>query len=135
MTRRMHYTLWTVQWILALLYLFAGAMKLILPAAELTKQMALPSWFVRFIGVAELFGAAGLILPGLLGIRRELTPLAATGLVLIMIGAVAISFANMGPAQALMPFMVGCLAGFIAWKRSGIFGQNGRQQCWSLSQS
>src|SRR6266699_4038992 len=85
------YTLWTVQGLLALLFLFTGGMKLVLPLAELTKQMPLPGLFVRFIGVAEVLGAIGLILPGLLRIRRDLTPLAAAGLVIIMVGATVVT--------------------------------------------
>src|SRR5919198_5922257 len=81
--------LWTIQGLLALLFLFTGGMKLMLPIEVLTAQLPLPGWFVRFIGVAELLGALGLILPGLLRIRPGLTPLAAAGLVIIMIGATA----------------------------------------------
>jgi hypothetical protein len=69
-----NYVLWTVQGLLALLFLFAGGMKLALPIEVLTKQMPLPGLFLRFIGMAEVFGAIGLILPGLLRIRQGLTP-------------------------------------------------------------
>jgi len=51
--------LWIVQWLLALLFLLAGAMKFILPVDEMTKQMPLPVGFLRFIGVAEILGAFG----------------------------------------------------------------------------
>ncbi len=61
--------LWIVQWLLALLFLFAGVMKLVLPIEEMTKQIALPGAFLRFVGVTEVLGAFGLILPGLLRIR------------------------------------------------------------------
>src|SRR6266536_49402 len=71
--------LWIVQGLLALLFLFAGGMKLVLPLEKLTGPMPLPlpGLFLRFIGVAEVLGAIGLILPGLLRIRPGLTPLAA----------------------------------------------------------
>jgi hypothetical protein len=129
----MNYTLWTIQVILALLYLFAGGLKLILPVAELTKGMTLPGWFVRFIGAAEVLGAAGLILPGLLRIRQGLTPLAAAGLVVIMIGATVLMFATAGAGAASMPLVVGLLAGLVAWKRSGSLK---RRELWvSLSRS
>lgn len=118
MTRKVNYALWAIQVLLALLFLMAGGMKLILPIAELTKQISLPGPFVRFIGVAEVLGAAGLILPGLLRIRQGLTPLAAGGLVAIMIGATGIMFAHGGAAQALMPAVVGILAGWVAYGRA-----------------
>ena len=69
--------LWTVQGLLAALFLFAGGMKLVTPIAALTQQIALPGLFLRFIGLVEVLGALGLILPGLLRIRPALTPLAA----------------------------------------------------------
>ena len=68
--------LWIVQGLLAALFLFAGVMKLILPLEKMTGPVTLPGPFLRFIGVAEVLGALGLILPGLLRIRPGLTPLA-----------------------------------------------------------
>jgi uncharacterized membrane protein YphA (DoxX/SURF4 family) len=118
----MNYALWTVQVLLALLFLFAGGMKLVLPIEAMTKQMPMPGLFLRFIGVAEVAGALGLILPGLLRIRQGLTPLAAAGLVVIMIGATVLNWANLGVAQALMPLVVGLLSAWVAyerWKRLG----------------
>ena len=107
----MTYALWIVQGLLALLFLFAGGVKLVLPLEELTKQMPLPGPFVRFIGVAEVLGAIGLILPGLLRIRPGLTPLAAAGLVIIMIGATVLTLAGGDVAPALIPLVVGLLFG------------------------
>lgn len=109
--------LWVVQGLLALLFLFAGGMKLVMPIEELTKQMPLPGWFVRFIAVAEVLGGLGVILPGLLRIRPGLTPLAAAGLVIIMIGATVVSVMTVGVAMALMPLVVGLLAAFVAYGR------------------
>src|SRR4051812_6188095 len=103
--------MWTIQGVLAAMFLFAGAMKLLAPIADLTQQMPLPGALVRFIGVAEVMGALGLVLPGLLKIQQYLTTLAAAGLVLIMAGATVLTVAIGGGAGALMPFTVGVLAG------------------------
>src|SRR6478609_7120430 len=106
--------LWVVQVLLAALFLFAGGFKLVAPLAEMTRQMPLPGPFLRFIGLAEVAGALGLILPGLLRIRPILTPLAAAGLVIIMSGAVGVTMATLGAGQAVMPGVVGILAAGVA---------------------
>jgi uncharacterized membrane protein YphA (DoxX/SURF4 family) len=111
------YALWTVQVLLALLFLFAGGMKLILPIEEMTRDVPMPGLFLRFIGVAELLGGLGLVLPGLLRIRPGLTPLAAAGLVIIMIGATVVSFVTGGVLVALFPLVVGLMAAFVAYGR------------------
>ena len=80
-------------------------------------QIPLPGLLVRFIGVCEVLGALGLILPGLLRTRPGLTPLAAAGLVIIMIGATGLTFAADGVAPALVPLVVGILAAFVAYGR------------------
>jgi hypothetical protein len=109
--------LWIVQGLLAIVFLFAGGMKLVLPLDALTGPVPLPGLFVRFLGVVEVLGAVGLILPGLLRIRTSLTPLAAAGLVIIMIGATVITLAGGDVAPALIPAVVGLLAAFIAYGR------------------
>ncbi len=116
----MTYALWIVQALLALLFLFAGGIKLVLPLEQLTGPMPvpLPGLFLRFIGVAEVLGAIALILPGLPGIRPGLTPLAAAGLVIIMIGATAVTLAGGDVTGALIPLVVGFLAAFVAYGRS-----------------
>lgn len=113
----MKYGLWIVQGLLALIFLWAGGVKLILPIETLTQQMPLPGLFLRFIGVAEILGAIGLILPGLLRIRPGLTPLAAAGLVIIMIGATVVTLVVGGVAMAMIPLAVGLLAVFVAYGR------------------
>ncbi len=109
--------LWIAQGILALLFLFGAGAKLTMPAATLAQMSHLPATFMRFISVCEALGAVGLILPGLLHVHEELTPLAAIGLVIIMIGAVAETAAHMGVAPAIMPLIVGLLALSVAWGR------------------
>jgi len=94
-------------------------MKLVVPLEELMKQMPLPlpGLFLRFLGVAEVLGAVGLILPGLLRIRPGLTPLAAAGLVIIMIGATGYTVASGEVALALIPLVVGLLSACVAYGR------------------
>ncbi len=111
----MTYALWTLQALLALLFLFAGGMKLVLPIEELTKQTSLPGGFMRFIGVAEVLGGLGLVLPGLVRVLPILTPIAAAGLVLVMIGATVVSLPS--GAAALIPLVVGLLCAFVAYGR------------------
>src|SRR5262249_60235123 len=92
--------LWIVQGLLAAVFLFAGGAKLVLPLDQLTGPVALPGLLLRFIGVCELLGALGLILPGLLRIRPGLTPLAAAGPGSILIGATGIPLGAGGSRRA-----------------------------------
>ena len=109
--------LWTVQGVLAAVFLYAGGFKLALPLADLAKLSPLPAPFLKFVGVCEVAGAIGLILPGILKIQTGLTPLAATGLVIIMIGATVVTVATQGVAPAVLPFVVGILAATVAYRR------------------
>jgi hypothetical protein len=113
----MNYALWLVQGLLAALFLWAGGIKLVLPLEELTGPIPLPGLFLRFIGVCEVLGALGLILPGLLGIRPGLTPLAAAGLLIIMIGATVVTLMTGDVTMALIPLAVGLLTAFVAYCR------------------
>ena len=115
----MNIVLWIVQILLALLFLFAGGTKLVMPIEEMTKDMpvALPGLFLRFIGVCEVLGGVGLILPWLSGIRPGLTPLAAVGLVIIMIGATVITMMMGNIPLALIPLVTGILAAWVAYAR------------------
>jgi hypothetical protein len=129
-SKRTRVLLWTVQAVLALLFVFAGGMKLAMPLAELAKQSPLPGGFLRFIGVCELLGGLGLVLPGILGIRRGLTPLAAVGLAIIMIGAVGVTLGAGQGAATVVPLVVGGLAAVVAigrrrWAERGAAGPSG----------
>lgn len=111
-------TLWVIQALLALLFLFAGGVKLVLPIDALAKQMPmLGGGFLRFVGVCEVLGGLGLILPGLLRILPGLTPLAAACLVGIMIGAVVVTLMTSGGAVVLFPLVTGLLAALVAYGR------------------
>lgn len=118
----MNVVLWIIQGLLAVTFLFAGATKLVLPMDMLTSmgspnQVALPGLLIRFIGVCEVLGALGLILPGVFHRRTELTPLAAAGLTIIMIGAVILTIMGDGIALAISPLIVGLLCAFVAYGR------------------
>ena len=88
----MNLILWIVQIVLALTFLMSGFMKVSQPIEKLAKTMGFvnhfPAWSVRAIGAVEILGAIGLILPPLVKIAPVLTPLAAVGLALIMVGAI-----------------------------------------------
>jgi uncharacterized membrane protein YphA (DoxX/SURF4 family) len=114
----MNLVLWIVQALLAALFLFAGCMKFIMPVEEMTKQIAMPVWFLYFIGVSEVLGALGLILPWLLGIKPWLTPLAAVGLLIIMIGAMVTTLITGDYANAAFPAAAGLFSALVASGRS-----------------
>jgi uncharacterized membrane protein YphA (DoxX/SURF4 family) len=115
--------LWIVQGLLAVMFLFAGGSKLVMSAAQMTEQAnAVGGWqppiaFIRFIGVCELLGAIGVVVPWLTGIRPGLTPLAAAGLVIIMIGATIANLTTTVPALAIFTAILGLLAVSVAYGR------------------
>jgi DoxX-like protein len=110
--------LWVPQGLLALLFLLAGVSKLMLPIEAMAGPVAFPGWFLRFIGIVETLGAVGLIVPWLFSIRPELTPLAASGLVIVMIGATVVTLIGGMGAAALLPFAAGALAAWVAYGRT-----------------
>jgi len=114
----MNILLWIIQALLSLLFIFAGVMKFLMPVAEMQKgaPVVLPGWFFHFIGVCEILGGVGLILPALLRIKPGLTPLAATGLGIITLGAAVITV-KMGVSMAAFPFVICLLSFFVAFGR------------------
>ena len=87
----METALWIVSGLLALAYIFAGATKALRPKNKLTNLPWTKDYSagtVKFIGIAEFLGGLGLILPWLTGIAPVLTPIAATGLVLVQLLAI-----------------------------------------------
>jgi uncharacterized membrane protein YphA (DoxX/SURF4 family) len=118
----MNILLWIIQILLALVFLFAGGTKLVV-ASQVLQSMGspnaihLPGLFLKFIGVCELLGGLGLVLPGLFRTQRHLIPLAAAGLTIIMIGAVVLTIMGDGVAMSIAPLVVGLLCAFVAYGR------------------
>jgi uncharacterized membrane protein YphA (DoxX/SURF4 family) len=111
---------WTAQTLLALLFIFAGTMKFLMPPEKMQGPIALPLGFIYFIGMMEILGGLGLVLPGVFRIRTELTTVAAVGLLTIMSGATTISVLGLGIAAGIVPAVVGILAGTIAYMRVNV---------------
>ncbi|MEM7655546.1 MAG: DoxX family protein [Bacteroidota bacterium] len=115
--------LWVVQGLLALAFLFAGFFKLATPMEELATNMPwvteTPSWLVRFIGLAEVAGAIGLIVPAATRIKPNLTPMAALGIIAIMVLAAIFHLTREGEAPMVLNnvFMI-ALAGFVYYGRT-----------------
>jgi uncharacterized membrane protein YphA (DoxX/SURF4 family) len=115
--------LWTAQAALAALFIFAGGTKLVMSGDDITGDTGLPVLFMRFIGVMELLGGIGVIAPALLRFQRYLTPLAAAGLAIIMIGATVVTLVEGMIAPALVPFAVGIVAGTVVYGRRAWFSR------------
>jgi uncharacterized membrane protein len=119
----MNIVLWIIQIVLAVLFLIAGVTKSTRPRPVLEKQLPWVADFstptVRLIGVVELLGAIGLILPALTGIATVLTPLAATGLAVVMLSAAATHARRREPAAIAFNTVLLVLAAVVAWGRFG----------------
>lgn len=120
-TRTANRLLWTAQILAALIFLFAGSMKFIMPAEKMQQgPIVLPLAFLYFIGICECLGALGLILPAATRIRPALTPLAAAGLTVIMIGATTVSIMAMGVVAGIPPAVVGLMTAWIVYGRTRV---------------
>ena len=113
----MKHASWILQALLALLFVFAGSTKLLMSADDLSSFFPLPTLLMRLVGIAELLGGLGLVVPGLLRIRPSLTPLAAIELAHVMLAATIVTIAQGEPVLALMPAVVGCLCTTVAYYR------------------
>ncbi|HKG94420.1 MAG TPA: DoxX family protein [Gemmatimonadaceae bacterium] len=122
----MDIALWVTQALLALIIGPAGVMKLVLTrealAAKRQQEYAaeIPPTQLKLIGLAEVLGALGVILPWLTGIMPILTPIAALGLAVIMAGAVATRLRRKEPA--IVPIVLTLMALFVAVGRFGLLG-------------
>lgn len=120
----MNVALWIVAGLLAGIFLLAGIMKMMQPKEKLAESMGWVEHYeprqIKFIGLLEALGAVGLIVPALTDILPVLTPLAAIGIALVMVGAMArhLSRGNETNMVAMnMAFLL--MALFVAWGRFG----------------
>ncbi len=116
-------TLWIVAGLLAVAFLFSGIVKLVIPQEKLATFPA-GGWVndfsagaVRAIGVVEILGAMGLVLPAALGIAPVLVPLAALGLAVLMVGAAVTRARRHEPKPLVADLVYLALAAFVAWGR------------------
>ncbi len=114
--------LWVAQVILFGMFAMAGFMKISQPISELSQMLPwaaeVPALLVRFIGLSEILGASGLLLPSILRIKPNLTPLAAKGLTVVMVFALIFHISR-GEFEVIgMNVILGLIAVFIAWGRT-----------------
>jgi uncharacterized membrane protein YphA (DoxX/SURF4 family) len=120
-TRALNVALWLGQVVLAAMFAMAGAMKAFTPLSELASQMPLATdapALLRFIGISELAGSIGVILPALTRIKPWLTPLAAFGLFVIMVLASLFHLVRGEIGAIGVTAMLGAIAAFVAWGRA-----------------
>jgi putative oxidoreductase len=116
--RGLRIALWTAQIALAIVFALAGGMKVSTPAAELAKMApGFPLALLRFIGIAELAGSIGIILPALTRIAPVLTPLASSGFVIVMASAAVLHLVRGELGELAVVVVLGALACFVAWGR------------------
>lgn len=118
-SRKLSIALWTLQSVLAVIFVMTGATKLLTQADIMQAQSPLPLALVRFVGLCEVAGALGMLLPGLLRIQPGLTSLAAGGLVVLMVFATILTPIMISPDPVLMliPATVGVAAAFVGYAR------------------
>ncbi|WP_432197523.1 DoxX family protein [Streptomyces sp. bgisy027] len=119
----MNVFLWILQAVLAAMFAMAGVMKSTQPKDKLVGQLPWVADFspgtVRFIGIVEFAAALGLILPAATGIAPVLTPLAATGLVVVMVLAAITHARRKEPSAIAFNAVLLILAALVAWGRFG----------------
>ncbi|HEX9614072.1 MAG TPA: DoxX family protein [Bacteroidota bacterium] len=117
----MNITLWILQVLVGAMFVMSGYGKAFFPWEEITATVpwsdGVSQDLMRFIGWAEVLGGIGLVLPASIKVKPILTPIAATGLTLIMI--LATGFHVMRAEYSFLPWslVLGCLAGFVAYGR------------------
>ena len=124
----MNIVLWVLQVLLAVAF-FAHGVMMIVPPAEVAAQMnaTLPRWFQLFIGVAEVFAAVGLVLPGLTRIMPWLTSWAAVGIIVVMVSATVFHLARGEVTSAATTLILLVMAAVVAYMRSSVLPISARR--------
>lgn len=135
-SKKLTITLWTLQGFLGLFFILAsGAPKLLLPLESIPMPIPLSSEFLHFIGVCEVLGGLGLVLPGITRIQTRLTPLAGLSLVLLTICAAVYQLMGNQPANAGFALGIGAMCAFVAYGRSRLAPLSDRQPVQALHAS
>ncbi|EEP72335.1 hypothetical protein MCAG_02662 [Micromonospora sp. ATCC 39149] len=120
----MNIVLWVVQGALAAVFLGAGLTKiakpkeeLVAPLGEWVRSFSAPG--VKLLGLVEVLGAVGLVVPPLAGVAPVLSPVAAVGIVVIMVGAIVAHARESAGSKIAMNVVLGVLAAVVVWGRFG----------------
>jgi hypothetical protein len=115
--------LWILQSVLAAYFCLSGVGKSLVPREKLIVKYPVLEDFsantIRFIGVMELLGAIGVVLPGATGIAAVLTPTAALGLAVMMVLAAVVHLRRSEAVGVAMTVVLCVLAVVICWGRFG----------------
>ena len=115
--------LWVAEIVMALLYFGLGVMRLVQPYPKLVRVLRwpadFPAWAVKLIGVAEILGAVGLLLPAATDVAPVLTPIAASALAVMMALAVAVHLRRGERHRVALPAILGLVNIFVAIGRFG----------------
>jgi uncharacterized membrane protein YphA (DoxX/SURF4 family) len=120
----MNIVLWVLQAALAAVFLSAGLPKIAKPKEELVASMgkwvnSFPAMGVKLLGLVEVLGAIGLIVPPLAGVAPALSPVAAVGIIVIMLGAIVAHARESAGSKIAMNVVLAVLAAVVAWGRFG----------------
>jgi uncharacterized membrane protein YphA (DoxX/SURF4 family) len=123
----MNALLWVLQILLAVVFAAAGSVKLLRPRAQLVGMLGgwvedFPAPLLRPLGLVEVLAAVGLLLPPLFEALPVLTPLAAWGLVVLMLGAVVLHARRSEYSNAAVNLVLAAMAVTVAWLRFGPYG-------------
>lgn len=114
----MNIALWIIQILLAVAFLAVGGAKVAISGDKIRATgLGAEPWLIRLLGVAEVLGAVGIIVPGLTGILPVLTPLAAIGLAFVALGALVLHLRRKEYKAVTAPTVLLILAVVVAWGR------------------